>query len=844
MIAHLLCSACSMYPHPGAGRVHVQVANFTIDLGMEYEVQAITLRFNGIPPRTAALFASRVDGSTGQYVWEPYQLWAADCVGQFSVLPGPPASVAAVACALVPPSMTTFVFEPLASRSDGGLPYPRNSVLQRIATVRALRLSVTELFTSAQLADTFGNGTGDASADDVGLLMLAEMEITARCNCNGHASTCRAAINSTTPRRCECQHGTAGVTCERCAPLSNEKPWARGVSDTEPNECIDCNCHGRATSCMYNATLDPLPQQRYSGGGGVCACELPTTDRQCTTCVASYFLTSAVAENTTMCSSCNCDTDGTVNGDATACNPVSGQCACKTHASGRTCDSCAPGFYGLSGENPDGCLPCACDVRNTVNNSNICAPDTGQCLCASGYSGQNCSVCQVNHYAIAGDGNSASSLSCRPCDPQCDDSGCSGDGPAACFACRYVNSTAGHCVSECPSMQFMDQSTRQCSPCSQTCAGGCAAAGPSACDRCRLFRMASTGVCVDECPSNSYPDSTSTCQPCDASCARSVNSSRSCFGPGPSRCFACVGLAMLNGTCVSVTQGGTMCPTGTYRHSYGDPVCLPCHDACDSAHGCSGPGPFACNGCAAFAVVPITTAPTVAPTVAPTMTTTLAPVATSSPTTVAPTTEAPTSASPIAATASFAPVTDSPVTYAPATFSPSSRRTRPTTIAPTSRAPTTVAPTTISPTMATIPTQSPTVAPTAIPTVVPTTSPSAIPTMATTTMAPTEANLLCSLQCPNTGMFQGPSPFPSFAPWICMNCSSMCAGSCTGPGADQCVGGCSNYALLGAGGVTAECVSTCPTHTTAIDLPSGVGIAPFFLLASTRQRKERDSDAL
>ncbi|KAK3701048.1 hypothetical protein QZH41_008153, partial [Actinostola sp. cb2023] len=63
------------------------------------------------------------------------------------------------------------------------------------------------------------------------------------------------------------------------------------------------------------------------------------------------------------CTPCNCSLDGSHN---STCDKTTGQCPCKEHSVGRTCDKCPSDYYGLGSPHPQGCLHCQCS--NKTNN--------------------------------------------------------------------------------------------------------------------------------------------------------------------------------------------------------------------------------------------------------------------------------------------------------------------------------------------------------------------------------------------------------------------------------------------------------------------------------------------
>lgn len=78
---------------------------------------------------------------------------------------------------------------------------------------------------------------------------------------------------------------------------------------------------------------------------------------------------------------CSCSSAGS---SAPQCHLLSGQCPCREGFSGRSCDRCAPGYYGY----PE-CSACGCDVAGT--DETFCNKTLGVCEC--GRTGE--CVCKV-----------------------------------------------------------------------------------------------------------------------------------------------------------------------------------------------------------------------------------------------------------------------------------------------------------------------------------------------------------------------------------------------------------------------------------------------------------------
>ncbi|KAF3427281.1 LOW QUALITY PROTEIN: hypothetical protein E2986_11364, partial [Frieseomelitta varia] len=109
---------------------------------------------------------------------------------------------------------------------------------------------------------------------------------------------------------------------------------------------------------------------------------------------------------------CRCNPIGSIT---TACDIITGQCQCKPHITGRQCDQCMVGFWGLP--KGAGCAPCGCDPIGAFNSS---CHDIGQCYCKPGVSGTRCDVCLPGYYGFSSNGCQVCDACVRPghiCDP-------------------------------------------------------------------------------------------------------------------------------------------------------------------------------------------------------------------------------------------------------------------------------------------------------------------------------------------------------------------------------------------------------------------------------------------
>ncbi|XP_061908758.1 basement membrane-specific heparan sulfate proteoglycan core protein [Entelurus aequoreus] len=162
----------------------------------------------------------------------------------------------------------------------------------------------------------------------------------AGCNCNGHASAC----DPISGHCLSCQHNTEGPQCQKCRPGYFGDP-SRGRSD----DCKPCPCPYYETSRRFSDTcfLDSDQQPTCD------ACRPGYTGRRCEKCAPGYQGNPLLLNGKCAPLQTKCDNRGSISSN-------SRPCSCKNNVAGAQCDECKPGFFHLSGINPEGCLPCFC----------------------------------------------------------------------------------------------------------------------------------------------------------------------------------------------------------------------------------------------------------------------------------------------------------------------------------------------------------------------------------------------------------------------------------------------------------------------------------------------------
>uniref|UniRef100_A0A3B4FBW2 Laminin subunit alpha 1 n=1 Tax=Pundamilia nyererei TaxID=303518 RepID=A0A3B4FBW2_9CICH len=203
------------------------------------------------------------------------------------------------------------------------------------------------------------------------------------CGCNKSGSLFESCDKE---GQCQCVDGVTGHKCDRCS---------RGYYATSLHadlltflSLIDCYFLLPACSCDHTGG-------NCNPENGECICPAHTEGETCNKCVKNYW-----GHNpTTGCKPCSCSEAGS---SSPHCDLTNGQCLCKEGFFGKSCDQCAPGYYGYPA-----CSACGCDMAGTEETFcnttlGVCScQNTGNCVCKPGVSGRRCEECVSGWFGLS-----------------------------------------------------------------------------------------------------------------------------------------------------------------------------------------------------------------------------------------------------------------------------------------------------------------------------------------------------------------------------------------------------------------------------------------------------------
>ncbi|KAI3355620.1 hypothetical protein L3Q82_018448 [Scortum barcoo] len=168
-------------------------------------------------------------------------------------------------------------------------------------------------------------------------------------------------------------------------------------------------------SRISNITMETAVEAELAEGSEVrgvvarliesCICPSGYTGLSCQDCAAGYFrqplseLSSHSRKSLFVrpCVRCHC------NNHSESCDTETGECqGCQHHTSGRSCELCAPGYYGNVHGSINDCSLCACPLRdNSFSPTCVSEGALGDFRCSAcqtGYEGRYCERCSVGYY--------------------------------------------------------------------------------------------------------------------------------------------------------------------------------------------------------------------------------------------------------------------------------------------------------------------------------------------------------------------------------------------------------------------------------------------------------------
>ena len=164
--------------------------NITFSFNRTFEVRNIAVTFHSSRPESYIILISTDFGST----YTPLQYYSQSCNRTYGLEEGDLCSAE----------------EARLAPSSGG----------QVLLVISPNREATNVRLKFDRLNTFGDEviTMDPRVLGSYYYAVSNVEISARCACNGHASACF-------DNRCLCEHNTMGPSCEQCRPFYQDQPW-------------------------------------------------------------------------------------------------------------------------------------------------------------------------------------------------------------------------------------------------------------------------------------------------------------------------------------------------------------------------------------------------------------------------------------------------------------------------------------------------------------------------------------------------------------------------------------------------------------------------------------------
>uniref|UniRef100_A0A8C9AUH6 Laminin subunit alpha-2 n=1 Tax=Prolemur simus TaxID=1328070 RepID=A0A8C9AUH6_PROSS len=199
---------------------------------------------------------------------------------------------------------------------------------------------------------------------------------------------------------CLCPLGTAGFSCQDCAPgYHRGKLPEGGGRGPRPllAPCVPCSCNNHSDAC------DPET-------GKCLNCSDNTAGDHCDVCAPGYY--GKVTGLASDCSLCTCPHKHPASFSPTCVLEGDGdfRCdACLPGYEGQYCERCSSGYHGNPPMPGGSCQKCDCSLHGSVHSE--CDRLSGQCACRPGASGPRCEECEPRHTLVES--------SCVSCDDEC-----------------------------------------------------------------------------------------------------------------------------------------------------------------------------------------------------------------------------------------------------------------------------------------------------------------------------------------------------------------------------------------------------------------------------------------